>query len=194
MRRWMPVLFLLLATLVAVPAHASAEAERYRLQQELQKLASRNAWNGVERTYADLVKLQLPLAPIDHLLASQAAQNRGETIAAMDRLALAVDACDEASAAADPSWQEAKRGLDALRSRYGKVDISVVPPRLPALIRYDPPFAVQEREAIARAREQLSQSRAYVGLLPVGKYMVDGLAFEVETGAELLRIRVVPPQ
>lgn len=194
MYRLLATLLLLVGILSTVPeVHASDTAERYRLQEEMQRLAQRNAWQGVERTYSRLVALNLPLSPKDHLLASQAAQRRGETLGALERLELAVAAKPSEDAADDPFWQEAKQNLETLRARYGRVEISVVPPRLPALVRYDPPFAVQEREAIARAREQLSETRAYSGLLPVGRYMVDGMIFEVQAHGEPLALHVAPP-
>lgn len=180
----------LIATLAAAPAGASAEAERYRLAQELEKLAQRNTWTGVERTYLALVALGVPLGPSEHLLGSQAATQRGDTLVAMDRLALAVAAGTDA--AADPVWQQAKETLEALQARFGKVDIVVVPPRFAALVRYDPPFAAQEREAIEVAREQLRTTQVFKGLLPIGKYMVDGLVFTVEPNAELLQVKVAP--
>ena len=120
------ILVLALALLCAVPlAHAGAgDAEYYRLRIELDKLASRNAWKGVDRMYNKMLKLDAQLAATDPLLGAQAASNRGATLLSLERLELAAVLSSD-----DPSevvaQQAAASQLDGLVARYGKVELSV---------------------------------------------------------------------
>lgn len=193
MRSLLTALVLLAVAASSQPAWGSAqEAERARLEEEMHKLAARNTWKGVERTYGQLLALGLPLGPAVHLMASQAATSRGEVGAAFDRLEKAVAAAEPPAAESDPSWVQARDTLEAMRARYGRVSISVTPPRLNVLVSYQTPFVNQERECIENARMELIVSNTYSGLLPVGKYMVDGLTFEVEAHGEPVEVTVTP--
>lgn len=176
------------------PAEAgqSEEAERYRLQAELDRLARRNVWTGVERTYGELMALSVPIAIGDHLLGAQAAQSRGDMLAAMERFERAVGAGTEAEKA-DPESQyhEAKRTLEVFKSRYGKVDINVDRSRVAMMFRTDGmPFSAQERESIVYARNAVVKENTFRGLLPVGNYNIDGQKFEVASTEEWHVIKV----
>jgi hypothetical protein len=174
------ILVLALALLCAVPlAHAGAgDAEYYRLRIELDKLASRNAWKGVDRMYNKMLKLDAQLAATDHLLGAQAASNRGATLLSLERLELAAVLSSD-----DPSevvaQQAAASQLDGLVTRYGKVELSVGDLRVPALVRFAMPFRPDEQLAIAQAQKTLGKERSFRGLLPMGEYMIDGERFEV---------------
>ena len=69
--------------------------------------------------------------------------------------------------------------LDAVLSRYGKVELVVGDLRVAALVRFEMPFAPDEQEAIRQAQKQLGKERAFQGLLPLGEYMIDGERFEI---------------
>lgn len=179
----------LLPLLVALAGPATAsEAEHYRLGQELRRLAERNAWKGVERVYEQMVALG-ELKARDHLLAYQAARARGDVEVAWARLERAL------AAEGEPETLEAARSeREALGARFGRVTIEVVPPRLDVLVAYEAPFATEEREALERARSTLLAAHRFEGLLPVGRYMVDGEVFEVHPHGEPLALRVAPPE
>jgi len=182
------------------PAHAGGEgedAERYRLQAEMDRLARRNVWKGVERTYAELVELG-GLTPSDHMLGAQASQSRGEMLQAMQRFEAAVQVGEAAQAESDTPAEdsplvEAKRTLEVFVSRYGKVDISVDKSRISMLVRIDGmPFSAQERESIVYARDHLVKDRSFQGLLPIGTYMIDGERFEIASSPDWHMVRVSP--
>jgi len=183
-----------------VPAFAGGEsedAERYRLQAEMDRLARRNVWKGVERTYAELLDLG-GLTTSDHMLGAQASQSRGEMLQAMERFEAAVQvgiaALPEGGVAPpDGSLAEAKRTLEVFVSRYGKVDISVDKSRISMLVRIDGmPFSAQERESIVYARDLVVKKRVFQGLLPIGIYMIDGERFEIAASPDWHMIRVSP--
>jgi hypothetical protein len=186
-RPWLSLVLGIGLLIAPVARGGEAEAERYRLQQELEKLAQRNAWSGVERIYTELVALDLPLTLEDHQLAGMAAMQRGEMLEAKIRLQKARQGGE---ATPDPSspYQEVSRTLDELDGRYGMVHLLALEGTLPALLRDDPPFSTTEKQAIAFARAQFSEHRAFMGLLPVGVYKLDMQRFEVVAGADMIEI------
>lgn len=172
--------------LLSAPAAAS-EAERYRLGQEMQRFAERQAWKGVERAYDQLLALG-GLTARDHLLAYQAARARGEVEVAWARLELALAAEGD-----DDARAMALHERESLTARFGRVSIEVVPPRLDVLVAYQAPFAPEERRALDQARATLLAEHRFDGLLPVGRYMVDGEIFEVRPHGDPLALRIAPP-
>jgi len=170
---------------VASPAWAGAteEAERYRLQQELEKLAKRNAWPGVERTYVALTELGLPLTLADHLLGAQSAIQAGEMLDALTRLQIGLS---EATPDDDPnsSYATAKALKDGFDARYGAIQI-MLGDCGPILFMPSKPFAEQERQAYMRARDKLMKGESFTGLLPAGEYKLDVYSFEVEAGQSI---------
>ena len=63
MRRCTALLVAALTAAVSIPsvAHACDMAEKLRLAEEQKKLASRNAWSGVERSYEALLETKCEL-------------------------------------------------------------------------------------------------------------------------------------
>lgn len=206
----------LLGGMACAPAWASkepaAEAERYRLEQEMDRLAQRVTWPGVERTYAAMIELQVPISTHSHYTAALAAEARGDMLESWIRLeralrekgALEVPEAAEGSISAlkilpesvdesEPSAAAARAAFEQLRSRYGRVHLTVEKGRLPALVRRgENPFSATEREAIRRGREKLVSTNTYVGLLPIGAYMIDGEGFEVRAGESVV-VHVAKP-
>ncbi|MEZ4318976.1 MAG: hypothetical protein R3F61_15790 [Myxococcota bacterium] len=183
-------------------------AELYRLEQEMDRLAKRTHWVGVERTYAQMLELQTPLTTHTHYTAALAAEARGDMRESWIRLERALRE-ESAVKMVEPdtgfsikktlplkvdtdseSGQSARAAYEQLRTRYGRVGITVHKTRLPALVRVgEKPFSKTEREAIERGQKSLSVSFHYEGLLPVGRYMVDGEFFEVAPG-EIHEVKV----
>lgn len=186
-----------------VPTEAKVlAAERHRLETDLDKLAQKLSWDGVERTYAKMLALQVPLDTHVHYTAALSAESRGDVNLAWLRLERALrdlPALKEKPLAngVDPKKTlpeqvveiegdglAARDALDRLKSMYGRAVIAVSPNRLPALVRLgSKPFTLTEREAIKQAQSALSVGFAFEGLLPNGRYMVDGEMFEVTTEA-----------
>jgi hypothetical protein len=189
------LVFLGLGGVSVSSAGESEDAERYRLQAEMDRLARRNAWKGVERVYKELEALG-EMSITSHLLGSQAAQSRGEMLPAMKRLEFAVAVGEVKTDATDESetgLAEAQRALEVFTSRYGKVDISVDKTRISMLVRTDGmPFSAQERESIVHAREHLVEGRVFQGLLPIGNYMIDGERFEIVPNLDWHMVKVGP--
>jgi hypothetical protein len=165
-------------------------AEHERLGEELVKLAQRNTWAGVDRTYRALVALGAAPSPREHLLGAQAAQAEGQTLLALWRL----QRIGPQAGSADPIERDAIETAAAERvtilGRYGLVSIYVGAGGVPALFRDDMPFSQQEQDAIAAARSRLGTTRAFRGLLPVGTYRVDAETFTVEPGADWVTVVV----
>ena len=159
-------------------AWAIEDPEAQRLQVELQRLTVRAAWKGVERTYLRMVALDVELVPSTHVMGAQSARMSGELTVCMERLALAgqLDAVGEQE---EEARSDAAKQLEHMRQRYGKVEVKVGKGRLPALVRFEMPFAPEERDLIVAARDEVRKNREYTGLLPVGVYMIDGDRFEV---------------
>jgi hypothetical protein len=179
------LLLLVAAAWPQAPAETSADAERRRLEEELVKLAQRNTWVGVERTYQRLVALEVALGCQDHYLAAKAALARGDAMRAWYRYRRAVGApaqTPEDEASREPAAAE----MTLLESRYGFVSLYVGRNAIPALYRDAMPFAQEERDAILAAQSQVTASHAFRGLLPVGGYAIDTVRFEVRGGSEWL--------
>jgi hypothetical protein len=181
-----PLLFLFTAT--SAPAVAGeAEAERYRLQQELESLARRNAWTGVERTYVELQKLQLPLTLADHLLGAQSAIQLGDMLAALTRLQVGL-AVAEPNDDPNSPYATAKALKANFEERYGQVQIQLGDCG-PILFMPNKPFAEQERQAYTQARTRLMEGGSFTGLLPAGDYRVDTFPFTVAPGQAMTLVK-----
>ena len=166
----------------------AAEAERYRLQTELENLARKNAWTGVNRVYQDLTALGLPLQLSDYMLGSQASIQLGDLLEGLKRLQLGLAA---ATPDDDPQsdYARAKDAANAILGRFGVVQI-LVGDCVPVLILQPLPFAQDERDALNKAREQVRTSKSYTGLLPAGSYSVDTIRFDVVAGQSMAEIKV----
>jgi hypothetical protein len=192
MRRYAvaPVALLLL---LALPVRALGQdplAERTRLEDELVKLAQRNTWTGVDRTYRRLLDLGVALEPQDHWLGGQAALARGDTLTGWYRLRRAERAEAGVDAIQRDALDSARHELEAIESRYGLVSIYVGLDAVPVLFRDAMPFVQQERDAIVAAQQVISKVRAFRGFLPVGNYAIDGVKFEVVPGTEWLVVSI----
>jgi hypothetical protein len=173
--------------LLATPsfdAHAgAAEAEQYRLQVELENLARKSAWPGVDRTFKELEALGLPLSLADYLLGAQAAIQGGDLFLGLSRvqIGLAASTADE-----DPNspYSRAKELATSIESRFGQVRISLGTKKtcIPVLMLSPLPFAEDERVAFEQARKRIQEDRSFTGLLPAGSYKIDTNSFSVEAG------------
>lgn len=154
-------------------------AEQRRLQDELLKHAQRNGWPAVEKVYRRLLALEVRTPPRDHVLGAQAALQGGDVLLAWHRLRRA-----EPPLGGDPemraAYESSRALLEGIEARYGLISIYVREDKLPALARPEMPFSQEERDAIASVREHLRTERGYRGVLPAGRYSVDGHHFNVD--------------
>lgn len=140
---------------------ADAEhAEYVRLSQELEKLASRNAWPGVERTYNDLVATGVVPSFDDHMYGAHSARELGDISAAHTRL-LAANAIKEDKQVLDWLWE--------IDSTYGQVFLAA-DPGATALKAAVMPFEPDQARAVEFAAAKIAESGVFQGYLPQGKY------------------------
>jgi hypothetical protein len=175
----------LLGLLLASTARAQDEAtiaEQERLQKELQALVAREAWEGVERVYQQLIDLErsgVMVTYAEHILGAQAAQQRGDVVATRARLEAAL---------AQWSTDLARNWLADINGNFGQVTITL-PQRGRTAVPIEadePPFEPERRFAIEFAQKQLDADRRFEGYLPVGSYHVGGQAFTVSPGRRAL--------
>ncbi|MCA9489675.1 MAG: efflux RND transporter permease subunit [Myxococcales bacterium] len=183
------ILFLLLSGGPAGAAGTGARAEMDRLGEEMRILVEKNAWAGVERTYLKMLALQgrgLVLGWEQHRLGALAAQSRGDVLETWKRLR---------AAEAAGSHKETLVWLATLEATHGRVVIELSP-----LVFGDVPIEVLDpfsdpgaARVVKAAQESLSEHRFFDGLLPLGRYHVGTVPFDVD-GGPMVRVMVGPGQ
>lgn len=183
---------LLVAAIAPVPAVASDtddgaadsvaapdRAEYVRLGRELEQLAARNAWSGVERTYHKLRQTGIAPSFEHHFAGAQAARALGDVHAARRRLD-AAHALREEPQVVNWMWE--------IDSRYGRVTLACEPGKQRIeLTAEDVPFQPDMRQAVAFATRRVAERCAFDGLLPHGRYAFGGHAFVVQ-GVQAVKI------
>lgn len=172
------VLALAPAVHAAQPDTGADDAERDRIVEEMQTLATRQKWKGVEDLYTrllDLEKRGVVLKAEQHMMGVVAARTFGDIDSVVHRLSRATQA-GEATAAAQRN--------DVL-ARYGRVRLELAT-RLTGdwtLAQVPAPFAPDARAAIERADTIIHEKRRFVGFLPTGSYQLGEASFQVDAGA-----------
>lgn len=191
MTRSIPLLLLCIAgqPLVAHAGKAETEAEARRIGQEMDRLAQRNTWSGVERGYQALVALtpKRPLSRSELLLGAAAARALGDAHATYERL-LAADRIN--------SDAETQQWLAAIYANYGWVEITLAPSFKDetAFRSLDDHFDPAYPRTVELASVKLQSERAYIGLLPIGRYQVAHYYFDVDGGPKVqLTIKPLKP-
>jgi len=166
----------------AVPVVAEAgqveEAEYQRLREDMRRMASRNAWPGVEAKFQEMLALQArgqQIAAEEWLLGAQAARAIGLMAESRDRLARAVKL--------QPS-PETIALLEEIDSTFGYVDLVVEAGAEAELKPAAMPFVPDQRKAIEVGRSQVAEVGAFKGMLPKGAYSLGEEQFVVEPGSE----------
>jgi hypothetical protein len=142
-------------------AGAGAEAEAVRLGQEIEKLAQRNAWAGVERMFDALVATGVPPTFEDYVAGAHAARASGEVGAMRERLQAA------------HGLREDRQIIDWLAdvdAKFGRVTLACDPVLDAALEVESMPFQPELRRAVEFASGILAETCAFDGLLPAGEY------------------------
>jgi hypothetical protein len=171
----------LLAPQVAMADDASKMAEKLRLEEELKKLAQRNAWAGVERKYLELIKLKVDLPVQDHDIGAQSAGYLGKTFEVYKRLQRAKQIVDR---------QDINDSLSVIDANYGRVDIQGHEKRRPELLREVMPFAPDQRKSIEWAQTVIKNTGSFNGMLPAGTYKVCTQEFTVAAGPDFLAVKL----
>jgi hypothetical protein len=152
-----------------ISAEDAAHAEYVRLSQELEKLATRNAWPGVERTYAELLATGVPPSFDDHMYGAHSARELGDITAAHQRL-LQANALKEDRQVLDSLWE--------IDSNFGQVFLAADPGGA-ALKAEVMPFEPDQARAIEFAIAKVAETGQYDGYLPQGKYTFGDYAVTV---------------
>jgi len=179
------------AMVASAPAWGAtaAEAEHIRLSEEMRKLATRNAWRGVEASYQKMLELEkkgVTLSAEDHLLGVQAARQLGSVYDVYLRLQAAN------TVAPSPDLQGQIANIEA---NYGLVKLDVddkfkgefpfKPERMPM-----DPF---KRTAIETAQKQVAEQRKFIGMLPHGRYTLGPQTFDIsKDDAERVEVYLGP--
>lgn len=177
------MMVVVLLLMVHVQAHAqdgdpAVRAEQVRLSAEMQKLATRETWEGVEGLYVQLLSLEKngqALTAAEHLLGAQSARALGDVAGTRERLEMAI------SRGADGQIQDWVSEIDR---NYGWVSLQV-PTRQRddhALSARQAPFQSDWRFAIDFAHRAIADSGVFVGYLPAGEYLLGETAFTVVAG------------
>jgi len=156
-------------------------AEKLRLSEEAKKLAQRNAWSGVERSFTGLVETKCELKFTEYELGAQSARYLGKSYEMYERLTRAKD-LDPTSAILDL--------LSGLDGNYGRVEIKGDARRRPVLTRPAMPFPPDQRKSIEWAIEVVAGTGSFKGMLPVGDYVVGDIEFTVALGEEWQTVEV----
>ena len=182
------------------PLHEHADPAQRRIPSAGRRAAQRRPLLGREagerrrrdrRRAADLEAAGPPV-PLDVvLLGAQAALAEGDVLLAVQRLQ---DATTGEPRDGD-AWGRAREQLADLEHRYGAVRITVYTPKVPELDRPEMPLAPDERTVIEEVRRRVLKERRFLGMLPVGRYVLGEVPFEVQSRAPIADVRVgVPPQ
>lgn len=175
MRRCHALLVAALTGAALTPSLASAcdMAEKLRLSEEQKKLASRNAWAGVERSYESLLDTKCDLGYDQHFLGSESARVLGKTWERYVRLEKALGFEEN---------QELKDQMAAIEADYGRIEIRGDPRRRPKFSRAEMPFAPDQRKSIEWAETVIANTGSFYGMLPSGEYAVGDLTVTVDAG------------
>lgn len=151
------------------------QAEYVRLSNQMAKLAARNAWSGVERTYLELLALGWDIGFDDHVSGAHAARDMGNITAVKRRLIAATEIREDDDIT---DW------LFEIDGNYGRVNVAADKGKAELLAKVMP-FSPDHRKAIEFAILQVAETGSYDGLLPAGDY---SFGF----GGTLLDLEVIP--
>ena len=156
-----PITPLFPAAYPLAPDVNSVDAEYIRLKEEMQRLASRNAWKGVEDNFSSIIKLEgVSIEASVYLLAAYAARGIGDAYTFYMRC--------QAALAANPNEDtlvEAQSNVAEIRANFGLVSITV-PNHSFALSLEEWPFPPDQKLSIAFANTKLVETNTFTGLLP----------------------------
>jgi len=158
----------------------AAKAEYIRLTQEIEKLASRNAWTGVERTYQAILETGVAPSFSDHVAGAQSSRVVGNMSQTHERLSAATELQEDAEVM-DWLWE--------IDSNYGRVYLVCdLNPKDPMALTagampFDPAMASSVRFAI----DKVATECLFDGFLPKGTYVFGTKEFAVVPRVQSVR-------
>jgi len=169
---------LLISLLGGAPAWSGTheEGELSRIIDDLESLAERQVWNGVDRRYEQIMALEGVTVPREiHLTAAHAARSMGDMHATYLRLE---------RAAKQQRTEEIDAWMREIQEDYARVELVLEPARSVELEAEAMPFAPDQRQQVERAIEAMKQDGYFLGMLPEGSYFMGGERFEVIAGVD----------
>ena len=194
------------------PDEPSLESQVVRLKEDIVKLAQKNHWSGVNRTYEQLENLgdeafkllSLAEAGNIHKLGAQAAQVLGDIQQAQTRFFRANIALgSDTGRINDTTLREVLDELSKVDELYGAVRIA---PRSepkskrkqekfqgPELMQVQGPSGLQPhlRKSIEFAAEEIRDNGYFTGLIPFGEYRLGDESFTVTAGTKITDVNVL---
>ena len=162
----------------AAATDTAAQAEYIRLSQELEKLATRNAWPGVVRTYDLLIATRVQPKFEDHLIGAHGARAIGDITSARQRLLLANDLREEREVI-DWLWEiDSTFGQVYLACDLGKGELKA------EAIPFDP----DQAHAVEFAAAKVLEGGLFEGYLPAGTYYFADYEVKVQPRIQGTRI------
>ncbi len=174
---------------LAADVDPEVQAEVRRLEQEMGKLAERNAWAGVERAYVQMESLDVNAATNPghcHFLAAQASRSVGDTRGYKSRLLR--------SRAAGYDVEGAEAALEHIDDQFGTINLSPADAPKgrrarekltgPPLTTEQMPFAPDMRKSIEFASQELQETGFFSGMIPAGEYSAGGARIVVIAGSD----------
>lgn len=158
------------------------EAEHVRLSGDIEQLATRQLWLGVEKKFAELEKLGVAMSYQDLVHGAYSARALGNAMNAYDRLKVAAKL---------KGTREVVDWLFTIDANYGQVELIATPPRGVTLEVAEVPFDPDQRRCVEGTQEMVRKEGKFAGLLPRGVYVYAGQPFTVEPGIAV-RIEVRP--
>lgn len=162
----------------AAATDTAAQAEYIRLSQELEKLATRNAWPGVVRTYDALIATGVAPKFEDHLIGAHGARAIGDITSARQRLLLANELREEREVI-DWLWE--------IDSTYGQVYLACDAGK-GQLQAEAMPFDPDQAHAVEFAAAKVLENGVFEGYLPQGKYFFANVEVKVQPRIQGTRI------
>ena len=160
---------------------AARQAEYRRLAEEMQKLAGRNAWAGVERFYAQLEATEVPIQFSELVTGAHSARAVGDTKLSRDRLNAANKLQEE---------RDVIEWLWEIDEAYGAVTLfcDAEWKTRPELAAAAMPFDPNQARSVQHAVKTIAEGCEFDGMLPGGKYTFGHYDFEVKPKVESVRI------
>ncbi len=162
-------------TEAVAPIDERTLAEARRLSDKLGRLVARQAWAGAATTYEELLGLGAPLGFQDLWIGAQLARRVGDQQTTYERL-LQAARLEESVEVVEWLW--------TLEQEYGRVVLFVSDEFRPARLEAASlPLDPDKRLAMKRAQGAIIEEGRFRGMLPVGRYQLGHVSFEVESGS-----------
>ncbi len=144
-------------------------AEYRRLQHKIKALAQKNAWDGVERAYLELLATGVLPEFEDYMWGAHSARSIGDVTSTKRRLQRCNRIREEREVIEWLAQIEDQYGVVTLHGDPGKVELQ--PEQLP----FDPIQA----KSIEFAQQQITATGTFDGLLPAGNYVFGPFELQV---------------